>query len=220
MKKYFLFIILMICSFCFVACSNASPNSTNTPYQTDVNNVEETTVQIETNDWGVKDNILTSKDGKDVRAYINLPESTGLKQGSGKIAAQSDETLIILDSMKTNEDPVVEGDLVENILPVYFESAKNIMDQYRSIRYNNFDFEVFEKETLNINGYEMCKYKGEHSYTYDGEATSVSFVSYATKLKSNGAYVYWMVFDRTEDQSLGDLIESHATNMAYSLYEQ
>ncbi|MBQ8164632.1 MAG: hypothetical protein IJZ94_02280, partial [Clostridia bacterium] len=59
-----------------------------------------------------------------------------------------------------------------------------------------------------------------HTYTHDGVAGSMSFVAYITQLKSNDAYVYWIVLDESETQSQYDKINECAKKIAESLHEE
>lgn len=61
-------------------------------------------------------------------------------------------------------------------------------------------------------GYEMYKFVGTHSFTWE-------FVAYATQFDNNGPYVDWYVQDETEDQSMFETLASHAYNMAWTLQE-
>ena len=179
----------------------------------------ETPAETPIEDWGVAENIISKNNSMYARAHLKFPGLSGRDEGTGKIAYQLDETLVILDSQCRGDEPEVEGDLVENVFPAYLDKAKKIMKAYRGVRGKDFEFNINEKESVVINGYDMCKYVGEHTYTFNDEEKSIAFVAYATKLKTNGAFVYWMVLDESEDQSLGDLIESHAENMAKTLYD-
>lgn len=93
------------------------------------------------------------------------------------------------------------------------------MRLYRGLTYSDFAFQVTTTESATIKGYEMCKFEGVHTFAIDGVAQTMNFVAYATQLKANGAYVYWMVLDETTDQSLGNTIAEHAYNMALSFAE-
>lgn len=130
-----------------------------------------------------------------------------------------DDTLVILGAENDFEEPTIEGDPIANIFPAYFQKVNGILEAYRGSRYKDFAFEIISQESLSVNDYEMCKYKGKHTFTYKGENVEMSFVAYATRLKANDAVVYWMVLDETDEQSLSELIESHADKMAKSLHE-
>lgn len=186
-------------------------------------NVKEDKEEFDVTEWGVQESIVSKKNDKLGCAYIKFPTLSGITRGTGKIAYQKDETLVILDAERKTGSPAV--DLIENVFPAYFDQTKDIMDSYRQMNYENFEFSVSEKETMNINGYEMCKFTGKHTYTvkdvntFEVENININYVAYATQLKTNGAYVYWMVLDESEDQSLTKIIEDYAYKMALSLKE-
>lgn len=168
--------------------------------------------------WGVTDNFTAFANDTFGGYYINFPELTGVPKGSGLVAYQSDGSLVIVDGQIIGG--TIEVGSVDEVLPAYFEQTIIMMDLYRNSAYDNFAFEIASQEHTTVNGYEMCKYAGVHSFTMDGVAATNNFVAYATQLNSNGAYVYWMVLDETADQSLGNTIADHAYRMALSLVEE
>ena len=211
----------------FVACSKESesgeiekaPETTKKTVQATTHEPEETEPEVQDEDWGVTESLVPLKNGKMSNVYIKFPTLSGINRGSGKIAYQTDDSLVIFDKEKNSGSPAVPGDTVDNVFPAYFEQTIDVMDGYRNQDFDNFDFTVEEKESVEINGYEMCKYTGKHTYTYQDEPMEISYVAYATKLNANGAYVYWMVIDDSDDQSLTKTIEKHADKMATTLSE-
>lgn len=186
----------------------------NTELESD--NTQEEEVAVET--WGNEESTVREKDNQTAWAYIKFPELLGITEGSGEIAYQPDGSLVIFDGQYSNS-PADSGVPADEIFPIYFEQTTKIMKAYKGFGYENFKFEVVEKENTIINDYEMCKYIGKHTFEGDGKTYEMSFVAYATRLKGNDAAVYWMVLDETGDQSLGELIESHADKMAKTLHE-
>ena len=230
MKKSVVTILSIVLIFSFFGCDKGTNNASDMAEKSSAKAEEtaseattaeptETPAETPIEDWGVAENIISKNNSMYARAHLKFPGLSGRDEGTGKIAYQLDETLVILDSQCRGDEPEVEGDLVENVFPAYLDKAKKIMKAYRGVRGKDFEFNINEKESVVINGYDMCKYVGEHTYTFNDEEKSIAFVAYATKLKTNGAFVYWMVLDESEDQSLGDLIESHAENMAKTLYD-
>ncbi len=167
--------------------------------------------------WGVQESIMAENEKGLVRARIKFPTLSGVNLGTGKIAYQKDKTLVILDAQIIDDSPEINN---ETILPAYFEQTKKIIDQYRRSNYSNFDFSIDNKQEININDYAMVKYTGTHTFMLNGKSEKINFVAYSTKLKENGACIYWMVLDESEDQSLSSTIDQYATNMAYTLHEQ
>lgn len=171
-------------------------------------------------EWGSVETIMTENDdGEYCKVYIHLPAFSGINEATGKVSAQLDHTLIILDAQINSRYPM-DGKDIDQVLPTYFPQTIDIFDSYRSEWYQNFDFTIKTREIVTINGYKMCKYVGTNTFTYNDEPGSRQFVAYATQTKTNGAYVYWMVMDESKDQSQGALIADHAERMAYTIYEE
>lgn len=169
-------------------------------------------------DWGVQDDWVSMNDQDDTaHFYINFPQYTGIVNGSGLAAAQEGEALVIVDIQRGSKTPAVNG--LEELFPAYFEQTAAVLEDYHGIRVQNLEFSIESQETLTVKGYEICKFVGDHTYTYEGEDGESKFVAYATQLKANGAYVYWMVLDYSEDQSQFDTIEEYAYKMALTLRE-
>lgn len=194
--------------------------------ETTVAPAEETTVSaedtmpesetVQTEQWGVTD-LWVAERGTLESFYINFPAYTGVSQGSGLIADQADGTLVIVDRQVRDTSPEVA--CLEELFPAWFVQTSAILKQYYGLRADGFAFTVESKELTTINGYEMCRFSGFHTLTYKREPLTYRYVAYAAQLKSNGAYVYWMVMDQSQDQSLLETVESHAYRMALSLYE-
>ena len=188
-------------------------------------NIKEDKEEFDVTKWGVQESIVSVKNDKFGSAYIKFPTLSGITRGTGKLAYQKDETLVILDAEHKEVFPNITANSFEDVFPAYFEQTRAIIDAYRQMNYDNFEFSVSEKETVIVNGYEMCKFKGKHTYTvkdvntFEIENIEINYVAYATQLKTNGAYVYWMVLDESEDQSLTKTIEDYAYKMALSLKE-
>lgn len=208
----------------------------NSPKMVDTNQVQNVVEEVDdekkeeieedTENWGVQEKIVAKKNDTFTTAYIKFPTLSGITEGTGKIAYQKDKTLVILDAEHKDVFPNITANSCEDVFPAYFEQTKSIIDAYRQMDYDNFEFNISNKETITVNGYEMCKYTGKHTFTidtYSDEGTidcEMNFVAYATKLNGNDAYVYWMVLDESEDQSLTKIIEEYADKMAKTLWEQ
>lgn len=168
--------------------------------------------------WGVEDSIFTENaNGLMATLYIKLPEFTSMRRGAGQVADQSDDTLILMGGQHL-ESPTVSS--LKDVLSTYISQPIDVLSKYRRVDWQNYAFNIENTEIVKINGYEMCKYVGNHTYTYNGDPSSMNFVAYATQLKTNGAYVYWMVLDESENQSLTSTIEDYAYKMALTVKEQ
>lgn len=231
MKKNMILCLSLILLLVLTACGNNTVHAEGVNKDTsteDINSSErpesELTEGEETEEnvddkWGVDENIITEKEEQKLRAYIKFPNICGMVKGTGKIAYQPDESIVVLGSEIDFNEPEIEEDKIENIFPAYFEKVAEIIAGYRGAKYKDFEFEITSKETVNVNGYEMCKYTGKHTFASRDNNFEMNFVAYATRLKGNDAVVYWMVLDETDDQSLSEVIESHADKMAQTLHE-
>mgnify|MGYP003300822225 CR=1 FL=1 len=226
MKKKMILCVSLILLFVLTACGNNTVHAGGVDKDTFAENInssetlESEFTENEADDkWGVDENTITEKNDKKVRAHIKFPNLCGIVEGTGKIAYQPDESLVLLGSEIDFNEPEIEGNKIENIFPAYFIKVAEIMEAYRGAKYKDFEFEITSKETVNVNGYEMCKYTGKHTFASRKDNYEMNFVAYATRLKGNDAVVYWMVLDETDDQILSDVIESHADKMAQTLHE-
>lgn len=154
---------------------------------------------------------------------IKLPTDEGREIRYGRGSAALDGTWVLCGRSILNE--TIECNSIENIYDAFvgrWEEA--VQDMRHDSAYSDCKFIAEKHEMTEINGFSMCRYEGTHTYNYTdfttGEITSYScyFVAYGTQL-SEGGYVYWIVFDNSEDQSLKDLVNSNAENMAKSLKE-
>lgn len=229
MKKLFLSLLcgVMVLGL-FTGCgkqkAEETPNNNNTNTE-NISKEEQKEPTINVENWGVQEKKVTIKNDAFVTAWIKFPTLSGITRGTGKIAYQKDKTLVIFDSENKEVFPNITANHCEDVFPAYFEQTKAIIDAYRQMNWNDFNFKVNSEEVMTINGYEMCKFTGKHTSTFKDvntfeiENIEMNFVAYATKLKGNDAVVYWMVIDESEDQSLGKTIEEYAKNMAYTLHE-
>ena len=75
-----------------------------------------------------------------------------------------------------------------------------------------------------IADHDMYTFTGVVSFDYNwqNEITrrEYQFISYATTMKTNGGYAYWVVYDCSDEQSNGELIKEHALNMAKTFREE
>ena len=236
MKKRIYLILISISCLCCWACGSKStttkdPSPTEailTPEPTKEPIITEAPLEdFNPTEWGVQEKLISEANGNRARAYIRFPEYAGVMKGTGKVSYEvlstEESTLIILDTQTEDVLDVLEGK-AENILPAYFAETKDILVGYRTMAYSNFEFHITNRENVTINDYEMCKYIGTHTFTVREATGSVeyclNFVAYATKLKTNGAYVYWMVIDESKNQTLGSYIEEQALKMAKTLYDE
>lgn len=168
--------------------------------------------------WGVRDSVTVGNEGKLVNLSFCFPVYTGIPESTAVLAYQDDNTRILVDVYFEGISPEVES--LEAVLPAYFEQTEMVFSTNYGVRYQNASFTLESQELVHINDYDMCKYTGKHSFEYSDTDYTYAFVAYAIQLKENGGYVYWLVQDESQDQSMGETIESHAYNMAMSIFER
>jgi hypothetical protein len=221
MKRLISILLILVISLSAFAGCKGIEGSNNDPIPSISNDSlskDETTTEFIESEWGVYEELVTRKNSVFSYAYIRFPTLSGINEGTGKIAYQKDETLVILDAERI-DSPSMSGDSCECVFPALFEQTKDIIDAYRQLDYNNFEFSVESKENVTVNDYDMCKFIGKHTFTRNDEKKEMNFVAYSAQLKANGAYVYWMVLDESEDQNLTKTIEEYADKMAKTLHE-
>jgi hypothetical protein len=225
MKRIITFLLAVMMVLCLAACQTTpketEPSKTPSNQPTEPSKQQDTTPTTEATqpaeEWGVVDDFSVVANGKAVLISIKLPALTGIPKGTGLLAYQPDGTFVIVDGHKASISPEISS--VDQVLPTCFVQTEMTLDLYRASTYKDFAFEIKSSEKVTVNGYEMCKYTGVHTFTFEGNQKSFNFVAYATQLKTNGGYVYWMVLDESEGQTLGQTIADHAYKMALSLEE-
>ena len=214
MKKILTVFLTMILTFTLTACRTKN-NETENPGGNENNNVEN---NIDYKTWGATDRVTASNENGTESFYINVPTHYGTYQGTGIIGKQSDGSMVILDGQNKLSSPNV--DKLQNTFPTYFDQVKTILKDYYRMRGDDFAFVIEKTEKTSINGYDMVKFTGTHSYTYEREPVNCNWVAYATQLKSNGAYAYWMVLDAAENKTSNSDIAEIAYNMAQTFREE
>ena len=109
---------------------------------------------------------------------------------------------------------------MSEVFPAYFEQLVSHFE-YEYSRYSDGEFTLKSSESVgDINGYEMYKFVGTHSYMWqrDNKITN-KFVAYATQLQGNGAYIYWFGQSQMDDQTTFETLEEYAHDMALTLKE-
>lgn len=173
---------------------------------------------VEASDWGVPiGNVATNAAQQAVSFTIHVPYDAGVHIGTGIEGIQGDGVRTILDQ-QMSEEQIEEGTALKEVLPAFFPQTMKIYQERFGFYYENGQFDISKYQNLTINGRDMCRYEGVHSWRYEGEDLTYAFVAYTTRL-SNGMYVYWMAIDETEDQSSFDLAAEYAQKMAETFQE-
>lgn len=225
MRRLLLVVVLVFCILLCAACSENGRQDISEKKEMEVtdevNSAEDaTTENPEENEeiWGSPERISTTNhEGKLGNFFISLPHYNTIKKGGGRVAQQTDGTLILIDTESRLDESIPQS--LEEAFEFYKYKGVDCLDSYRNWDYENFDFITKTSEIVEINGYKMSKHTGTHTFTFKDAPYEMNFVAYVTQLKANDGYIFWMVIDETEEQSLSETISSHGENMAKSLVE-
>ena len=224
MKRLLVIVIsLLLLCFCLTACGGdkepGKETSTNSTSQDEVINtdIEDSNVKVE-EIYKIDDSInAENSSGVMGTAYIKLPELASMRRGQGQVVEQSNDMLILMGGQHL--ETTITSNVIEEVLNDFFVQPIDVLSKYRRVDYQNYKFSISDTENMTINDYQMCKYKGEHTFTNNGENGKMNYVAFVAKLKSNDAYVYWIVLDESTEQNQSKDIDMCATKIAESLHE-
>lgn len=172
-------------------------------------------------EWGITDQFAAETKESIKSYYINLPHYAGALHGRARGGEQLDGTVVLI-SGQHDEAPEISS--TSELFPAYFDQLQSSLESYYGLRSSNYELSLQDTASTTIGDYEMSIFTGTIAFDYDWQnevsRREYQFVSYATTLKSNGGYAFWVVYDETEDQSNGDLIAQHALNMAKTFREE
>lgn len=238
MKKLISAFMAIVMVMSLSACSEEQPSVTNSTESGSVTQptTKETTpptTQEETSaaqeepsenedpmDWGYQEVQFVESEESSGFFSVNFPHGTGLFVVYGTMGEWPDAGFLI--SGQSKDSPEVAD--VSELLPAYLEQIQESFEDYYGIRSSNYSIMSDEDVSLtSINDYEMYIFTGRVSFDYYWNDETLKkdfpFIVYATALKSNGLYAYWMVYDCSKDHSKGDLIEEYALKMAETFQE-
>ena len=163
---------------------------------------------------------------RDIRMYIKYPSL--IPTSTNRVAYQTDATVVLVESI-SQRDYASQITDVESILKIAIDNGKAHgtpiywMRDYWEIYYDDgyVTMAIDSTELETVGQYDCCKYVGTatHLGEYDKEESTTQFVAYSTFTKNGNEPIYWMVFDVSEDQSLGDTIADYAKKMGYTIVE-
>lgn len=203
-------------------------NPNNSPIQ---NNQTESTTSTESTsfgnedvnseNWGVSVRWTAGKSGANSWEakpfYVNFPKYAGYTEGNGLVAEQLDDTFVVV-AAEYKDSPAINA--LDDFMPAYSDDLIYTLESVFGIMSENFQFQVETEKTVTVGSYSMQTFVGIFSFEDDGQYQERQYVLYATQLKSNDAYAYWLVYDTSENQSNGNLIAEHALNMAKTFREE
>lgn len=228
MKKVFALLLAIVMLLTMAACGKTTPapsegdNSGKTPEQTQPVKeteapTEEPTEAFDPSTWGVTDRCSAKGETTSENYLINFPKMGGSHAGYGVVAEQLDGTMAIISGQNKNS-PAIGG--VSELFPAYFDQLQFTLESVHGIMTQNFEFTLHSNQAVTVGEYEMHTFEGMIVFDNDDVHCEYPFVAYATTLKSNGAYAYWLVYDISDNQSNGDLIAEYAYNMARTFREE
>lgn len=171
--------------------------------------------------WGNYQRIRTNKSW----VYIKFPSL--IPTGHNYVAYQSDDTVVIFapSISEAFADEITDAESILNV-------AMNHQDDYGTpVPWMSSYWHLYgdDKVTMTIDSsstetvghYECGHYTGTATYTDErsGEEKNIPFAGYATFTKGTNEPIYWLVFDVSEDKSLGATIEDYAKKMGYTLVD-
>lgn len=227
MKKFILFFVILSV-ICLVACngsdsvSDKNDDKPNGVFEKE-NDIEETQKEteapeeIDPTSWGVPGRFSARNSNGTETCYINLPYAAGVSTGYGWIVINHDRVAILYGG-QNDKAPSISS--VSELFPAYFEHIEFDLRAFYGVMSDDYEFKLDGGKAVTIGDYDMHKFDGSFSFVDDGEKCNYPFTAYATKLKSNGAYAYWFVYDISDDQSNGKLVDEHALNIAKTFREE
>ncbi|MCR4677334.1 MAG: hypothetical protein K5679_01130 [Lachnospiraceae bacterium] len=172
-------------------------------------------------EWGT----YTDFNTRDNHVYVKFPSL--IPTGSNFVAYQSDKSVVLF--MHVSESEFAnEITNIESILQFAIDNSDDFsspikqMKKYWKIRtQGSVEMTIDSTELENIGQYDCCKYVGKTVHVGEHDSTEIitQFVAYSAFTKNGNEPFYWMVFDESEDQSLGDTIADYAKKMGYTIVE-
>ncbi|MCR4677332.1 MAG: hypothetical protein K5679_01120 [Lachnospiraceae bacterium] len=162
---------------------------------------------------------------RDIWMYIKYPSL--IPTSTNRVAYQTDATVVLCDYVSENSFTDEITDL-ESILYLSIENEEEYgspvfwMKNYWNIYTDGYvKMSIDSTELETVGQYDCCKYAGTatHAGDYDKTEITTQFVAYSAFTKNGNEPFYWMVFDVSEDQSLGSTIADYARKMGYTIVE-
>lgn len=230
MKKRIAFILAMLMLVPFIGCGKepgqeTSGSASDTMQTQDELEIDESTSTTENSvkdeitpeNWGIADRFAVENEISSEIYCINFPDYAGATRGYGLMADQKNDTTVVV-SGQNDYAPRINS--ISELFPAYFEQLEYTLQKRYGLRANNFELTLTDNKPVVVGDYDMHSFEGAIQFDYEESPKNYKFIAYATTLKSNGAYAYWVVYDTSDDQSNGELIAEHALNMAKTFREE
>lgn len=179
---------------------------------------EEAVENLVPDDWGE----LSSVTYNDWKAYIRFPELSPLNRiGTyGYGIDQETEAWVLFDIPDVDSFDVFSS--AEDVLLNSTDQLIAAIKQHKANHnYENYTVELTTQEPISINHTQMCRYTGICVYedwsTGYKELVEQQFVAYSAQVSGYDGYVYWVLLDESDDQSLADWLSENGENMAWTL---
>lgn len=204
-----------------------SSNTQSTTNETATSTTEEISPETSTTedimDWGWQEIMSAENNNQSCLFSVNFPYGNGMAEGYAITGDWSHHGAGMMLSCQNENSPTINN--AAELLPAYLDQIQYNFEEFYGLRASNFEISADKDvSSTTINNYKMYIFTGNISFDYywHDDITlkkDFPFIVYATTLKTNGAYVYWLVYDCSDDHSKGDLIAEHALNMAKTFQE-
>ena len=225
-------LLISLTALLLIGCNNNNVNDTeemnnvaDKPVGVEQDSYSKDSFDIDWNSWGVVvADTVKGKDGKEQPIEIKFPTDSKVKDTVSGISSYTENgKLVIYDAYVYSENeyggsPEVEGDTLENVITSYFSQTLAIINETNP-KNEIQSLIIGENKPIKVNEYNTHKSIGAITGIADGKEFEWECVAFATKLKSNGAYVYVYVIDTTEDNKLQDTLADDAVKMMLTLQE-
>ena len=231
-------IVAMLLSACQTEVTNTiNPTTQGSSSQFENQSVMESVPEEYSDNWGLPQTYPACTQGGIDLVSLSFPTTKGCFRVGGMAEFQADDTTALIGvcnnsvweeaGLERSPDAVETINSVEEVFPAYSDQLSLTFTDlyYRSTTHGdaeNLDITIDGKESVEINGYKMCKYSGVFNFLEDGEEQSKKYVAYALQLQQcHGEYVYLVsIVNREESADVYEAVEKDALYMACSFCEE
>lgn len=171
------------------------------------------------NNWGVAEYNSVYYDSSIGHYSINIPRIRTFTESALACACQGDGTLVMYGGIESDKaDPELIS-YNENKFPENFSTLRSAL----SGRLGDYEWKIDDSEPVAVNGRFMIRYDCSTITDEDNGGTenniSYGFRAYATTLDSNGATVYWLCMNTSDEEENLSRARETADKMALSFTE-
>lgn len=201
MRKYVAIVLCFCIAFCLAACNK-------TPEENDFNSANYLWTEVKYMSW--------NESGNNLQFSIAMPCNEGVVVTNGFGGPQDDGTFVFVGSQK-DTDKIGDIDFKDSF-SFFKEIICSNINELKSDKFEKIDIVTNESEQINHGGKTFLKTAGKVIFTSKKGSTEKQFVSYVNQL-SNDAYIFWIVIDESDNQSLLKTINETALTMSETIKE-